>query len=250
MKTTDYNPNFSGVWPEPCCAPTKNVSDNKNKFSFINKKIILFLSAFLMLFFIPRISFAQLTDIELDGNAFDDPSVEGQDWDNISGASVTTGIVSDLNNIFTTGGSKDDLDIPEWRWSTAELIPDKDDIQHAGFALYGDNLYFFADRLAVNGDAALGFWLFKSQVSLNFDGTFSGIHTIGDILIVSHFSNGGGVSTIYALKWVGTGGDATANGTLQYVSLASAGAYAITNGAEVPAPWSYTPKSGTSGIFP
>src|ERR1700752_1341363 len=149
MKTTNYNTNSSEVCSEPCCTPTKIVANNNKIFSFINKKIILFLSAFLMLFFIPKISHAQIigTELELDGNAFDGAAV-GDDWNLVyngsSGASVTTGVVADLNNIFTTGGSKDDLDIPDWRWSAAELIPDKDDIQHAGFALYGDDkLYFF-----------------------------------------------------------------------------------------------------------
>ena len=38
-------------------------------------------------------------------------------------------------------------------------------------------LFFGADRTAVNGAKDLGFWFFKSPVSLNDDGTFNGVHT-------------------------------------------------------------------------
>ena len=37
-------------------------------------------------------------------------------------------------------------------------------------------LYFGADRFAQNGSADFGFWFFRSEVSTNADGTFSGVH--------------------------------------------------------------------------
>jgi hypothetical protein len=80
-------------------------------------------------------------------------------------------------------------------------------------------LYYGMDRIDNSGDAQNGFWFFQNPVSLNADGTFSGVHTVGDVLLVSDFSVGGGTAIINVYKWVGVGGDT--NGTLQ--SLGGAG---------------------------
>ena len=60
-----------------------------------------------------------VTDVELEGNAIDDLSLPGDDWDVINGfppphggsASIWSGLIPDPegNNIFTGGGSKDIL---------------------------------------------------------------------------------------------------------------------------------------------
>ncbi|WP_133272396.1 hypothetical protein [Hymenobacter radiodurans] len=118
-----------------------------------------------------------------------------------------------------------------------------------GAALYGCNLYFFADRYAVNGDAAIGFWLFKSNVSLGSGGKFNGTHTVGDLLLISNFTNGGGAAEITAYEWVGTGGDQK-GGTLQSITLTSANYFATVNTTEVDSPWPYQPKDGTTNKFP
>jgi hypothetical protein len=197
---------------------------------------------------------AQITaGFELDGNAIAVSPNPPDDWDliynNTSSAQVTTGIVSDLDNIFQGGGSKDYIDIPEWQWVTGS-VPDKDNIIHGGVAIYNNcQLYFFADRYDINGSANIGIWLFKSSVSINEDGTFSGTHTVGDILLVSEFRNGGGVSVINAYKWVGGAGpDSTS--TLELIPVNGSDMYAITNDAPTPSPWPYTPKSGDQDIFP
>jgi hypothetical protein len=81
-------------------------------------------------------------------------------------------------------------------------------------------LYFGADRYAVNGSKDFGFWLFQSPVAQNNDGTFSGQHvgdpTLGDddILILGTFTQGGATTSIRVFRWVGTGGNATSNGTV------------------------------------
>lgn len=211
---------------------------------------------FMLLFFLCTFQFykanAQITSgFELDGNATASSTNPPDDWDlifnNTHSAQLTTGIIVDPNNIFHGGGSKDDLDIPNWGWTTG-TVPDKDDILHGGVALYNNcKLYFFADRYAVNGSSNIGFWLFKKNISVNSDGTFSGIHTKGDILIVSEFKDGGGTSTIKVYEWVGSGGS---HGALDFIFLSSSNAFAITNSSEVSSPWPYTPKSGTPGKFP
>jgi hypothetical protein len=188
---------------------------------------------------------------ELDGNATSVIPNPPDDWDKIyngtSSAQVTTNVVTDADNIFQGGGSKDHLDINNWGW-TSGSVPDKDDILHGGVAMYDNcKLYFFADRYATNGSANIGFWLFKSNISTNIDGTFSGIHSVGDLLLVSEFINGGGTAVIKAYKWVGTGGNT--NGTLDSIPVNGINSYAITNTAAISSPWPYIPKTGPANQF-
>ncbi len=91
-------------------------------------------------------------------------------------------------SVFTTGGSKDDLNInPQageggtgWKW-TDSSVPPSDEILDA-FAVKYDSggrqlLFFGADRWSTNGAKDMGFWFFHDTVSLNANGTFSGVHT-------------------------------------------------------------------------
>jgi hypothetical protein len=220
---------------------------------------------------------------ELDRNAVNDPAA-GNDWDQVF-ANFSTNCASlgalacsfdnDPANttIFTTGGSKDDLDINvpptvNWQW-TGGSVPDKDEIDDAYAAMYSPTsgdlaghqvLYFGADRHANNGSSDFGFWFFKSTVSLNANGTFSGVHTVGDVLLLSTFTTGGATTTIRAFKWVGSGGTDGSNGSLQSLGTSlpdcvpgpaagDAGCGTV-NAASTPSPWPYTPKSGPSGSFP
>ncbi len=176
-------------------------------------------------------------DFELESNAVDNTEI---DWQSIYNAvqanpsadNPCAGLNADAcawdhdatgTTIFTTGGSKDDLNIPSWR-HTAGSVPDKDEIEDAMAAMFtedADNdgsvddqvLYFAADRLAVNGAADFGFWFFKSEVSLKPDGTFSGVHSVGDLLLLSTFTNGGADTTIRAFVW--DPANATINGVLR-----------------------------------
>jgi hypothetical protein len=176
------------------------------------------------------------------------------------------------NSIFTTGGSKDDLDIPNWR-HTSGNVPPKDEILNAYAAKYistdaeslGDEiLYFGADRWAQNGAADFGFWFFRNAVGMNTDGTFSGTHvgtltTPGDILILGTFTQGGATSDIRVFKWVGTGGNATSNGTVEGPTGAfgdcvpgsddDEGCGTVNDGL-VPVAWPYEPAQGAAGSIP
>jgi hypothetical protein len=89
-------------------------------------------------------------------------------------AFVTDAFGSATDNIYTTGGSKDDLDIPSWKFKTAQPSPDKADIEHAFTGIYtaanGDKLiYFGGDRFSNGGDENTAFWFFQNTVSLNGD---------------------------------------------------------------------------------
>jgi hypothetical protein len=169
---------------------------------------------------------------ELDGNVADSPAGLPDDWSNVfagtSHANATSFDIDAPDNskdaanpgtIFTTGGSKDDLDVPSWRYTNGS-VPDKDDIQNAMAARYdnqgspaGTYLYFGADRSATNGDSQIGFWFFQNKVKLNADGTFDKRHVArdtangirGDILVLSDFTQGGGIPTVRVYEWVGAG---------------------------------------------
>jgi hypothetical protein len=207
---------------------------------------------------------------ELEGDATDDPAVLGDDWSSVNGSGATplakTGILSDPGNatIFTGGGSKDPIDVNQWRHKDAAGgLPDKDNITNAYAAAYSVNnelvIYFGADRFANTGDAQLGFWFFQQNVSTNADGTFNGVHTVGDTLVLANFENGGAQVTIQVLEWVGTGGNQQ-GGTLQLLLTANAAqcgsglsndlACAITNALPTASPWPYVPKSGSANVFP
>ena len=159
-------------------------------------------------------------------------------------------------SIFTTGGSKDDLDIPNWR-HTSGSVPDADEINDAMAAKYvvgGDELlYFGADRFATNGSKDFGFWFFHNQVEALPDGTFSGEHTgtlaePGDILILGTFTGGGAVTTVRVFQWVGSGGSdgvLDSNAALGDCVPGSAGddGCATVNNTTIRSPWVYVGKS-------
>src|SRR5919197_4245888 len=137
--------------------------------------------------------------------------------------------------IFTGGGSKDPQDINQWAWKDgAGGLPDKDNLLHSFAARFSltatgpsgtcpngtggagqptfdatipcEVLYFGSDRFDNSGDAQQGFWFFQAPVGLGTNvvggGTgFTGLHTNGDLLVISDFSNGGTTATITVYKW-------------------------------------------------
>jgi hypothetical protein len=127
-----------------------------------------------------------------------------------STAEISTFVVDTCANdqIYTQGGSKDFNDLGDWMHTTGS-VPDKDEIVHAYAAKYaapgsGDVILAFGgDRLAVNGDANIGFWFFQNAVAPVAGGTFSGNHAVNDIFVLSAFTGGGGTSTVRLLIWVG-----------------------------------------------
>lgn len=211
---------------------------------------------------------ANVTDsFELDGNVLQTGAKP--DWSIVNFAPIVapllakTGVVADPapKTIFTTGGSKDDLDITGWKYKDGS-VPDKDNIVNAYTAAYNINndlvIYAGAERFDNSGDANMGFWFFKNNISLNPNGSFNGQHSVGDTLVLANFSGGGTSVTIEVLKWVGSGGNV--NGTLQRIAGAVDGAPAkcgavgtpeefcgITNPAagEQP-PWPFQNKDGNN----
>jgi len=227
---------------------------------------------------LPAVAVHTFDLMELDRNAIDDfagedpdADLDGADWDTVVSdpRPIATSFKQDpptaagADNVFTIGGSKDDLDMTEWSWKLGNT-PAKDDLTNAYAAAFTDGtdtvLYFGADRFANNGDSQIGFWFLQDDVVL-MDGKFKrydpgtatyvlASHTVGDILVLSDFTGGGRISTITVYQWVGSGGDT--NGTLQEVT---AGADCVdqsssivevvcgtVNTVSTAAPWSFTPK--------
>lgn len=125
--------------------------------------------------------------------------------------------VSDFNvadtkddTLFATG-SKDTLNItPGWECKKTNNVSDKVDINNAYAVAYvnpGDNhlyVFFALDVSSNDGTKDVGFWFLKDpSVGCVANGSFTGNHSDGDVLIVSEFTNGGRVSSIVAYKWVG-----------------------------------------------
>jgi hypothetical protein len=226
---------------------------------------------------------------ELEGNAVDDAAVAGDDWANVfagTDSADDTSFTAEPNpqaSFFTGGGSKDPQDLPAWKWKDdVGGLPDKSNIRDSYAASYTDAtsgdelLYFGADRFDGSGDAAIAFWFLQDEAAQTpanaSSGTFTGVHTDGDVLVISNFSNGGAVSTITVYKWdpsctkasgpnPGNGDCGAAN--LRVVttsdtadcSAVAAGddACAIVNNAgDAPntAPWPFTDKSGSTTFLP
>ncbi len=227
--------------------------------------------------------------LELDGNAIvngtactapNTPPGCRDDWDLLNGngvgnppgqpgGSLARAFVPGAASIavFTTGGSKDPLDVTSWKWKNGGT-PDKDAITNGYAAAYQDPgnghfvLEFGADRFAVNGDANIGLWFFQQDVHPvgMTGGGFSGAHENNDIFIVSAFTQGGGVSTITVYTWDSTctkavrdpvpGDCAESNLRLKFASVPSSSCSdviegcAIVNPDTIPVTWPYLAKFG------
>lgn len=232
---------------------------------------------------LPVIAVDNLGLFQLEGNATQDGINGPDDWQrlynggaNTGGNSVAfTGILADPVQVtLFAGGRKDIQDISKWSWKNGSGVPDKDEITNAYAAAYvcpdgtancspGDLIvYFGADRYANTGDAFMGFWFFKERVGMNGDGSFSGSHQIGDILVLINYPQGANaVPEIQVIEWNPALADVGDNLHLLYSSTdnglnprcnsgGSTDACAITNDNDEIAPWPYTPKDGTPGTFP
>jgi hypothetical protein len=149
-----------------------------------------------------------------------------------------------LDNGFTQG-SKDFMLASDLTWTWGQT-KGKNDIANVATVIIEDTLYFAGDRLKVQGDAQIGFWLLLNgtapeeilpgQNSANF----SPEHAIGDILMLANFTGGGSNATISVFVWVGVGnGTVGSNLSLMPVSYPAVVAANNTSTYPVPAGWDY-----------
>jgi hypothetical protein len=105
------------------------------------------------------------------------------------------GATGSADDIAAGGQTKDTQNISNWQWKGGSA-ENKNDIEHAFGTAYkytgqdlgnvksGDQIvYLGLDRFDNSGDSSAGFWLFQNPISLNPDGTYSGEHTVGDVLL-------------------------------------------------------------------
>jgi hypothetical protein len=87
----------------------------------------------------------------------------------------------------------------------------------AGGVNAGDRImYFGLEKNKDNGTNDVGFWFLQGNASCSAPTghhPWTGKHTVGDVLVVSEFTNGGGVSNITAYRWVGGSNPLTQIGT-------------------------------------
>src|SRR5215469_8191022 len=181
---------------------------------------------------------------ELDGNAVTNNTGTGlpDDWDRVCHSVLGTDC-STTNNAntstvefasqgattgttFTSGGSKDPIDISSWAWNQGTGgLPGKDILLNGFSAQYVSaasascpgssasqpckQLFFGMDRFDNSGDAQNGFWFFQNAISLGTNKSgggqgFNGVHKNGDLLVVSDFSVGGSTATITVYEWNNT----------------------------------------------
>jgi hypothetical protein len=230
---------------------------------------------------------------ELDRNAVAGAAA-GDDWETLfNGGGSATAVVSPmpisdkglgsgtalLDHIFKS--SSDVNEISTWNWVVADAnkpgaLPPKDNTTNAYAAAYlgGGEMfvYFGQDRFTANGTSDIGFWFLKNEVALvpagcslntvGCTGSFSGTHAVGDVLVLSAFTNGGQVDTIEVYEWVGSGGNA-GGGVLQLkhsgtnadcsgAAGSTAAACAIVNLQNETSPWTYLAgeTGSVSGVFP
>src|SRR6266571_3685765 len=164
---------------------------------------------------------------------------------------------------FTTG-SKDILDISaNWACTPSSNITPKDDILHAysyaaiappGTSRAGDLMVYGGfERFANNGAGDLGLWLLQDPAvscsSTKGTVSFTGVHVVGDVLLVGEFSTGGTVTTLNAFEWVGGSSplmNITATGGADCrTSPAAANFCSRSNTLSIPTPWPTQDK--TSG---
>lgn len=149
---------------------------------------------------------------ELDGNATAGAAA-GDDWSTLFPTNTSSTVFSEAfahepptgDTTYFSIASKDINDVSTWS-ATGNSAPPKDEILDAFAATYntsakGNIVYFGADRWANNGDAAIGFWFLQDDVNITSAGAFTGSHVRNDTLVVSHFTNGGAVATIYVYSW-------------------------------------------------
>ncbi|GGC02112.1 hypothetical protein GCM10011352_30390 [Marinobacterium zhoushanense] len=174
---------------------------------------------------------------ELDANTVDIGADPGDDWDSIyenhDGDAITVVLnpanfastFSDDNNAATDGidrtvwaeGSKDYNLMADNACTSKKNVGPNFDLEYTYTSFYdmGGDLWvaFGADRDAVNGTKGFGVWLAQEEMFCDpVTGDWTGERTIGDLLLVADYSNGGFVATIRGYLW-----DPTADNNLNLI---------------------------------
>jgi hypothetical protein len=182
---------------------------------------------------------------ELDGNAEVNNGWE-TDWAALASLPGPTVFIADPApaSILVGPGSRDTIDLEYWRHQDGAVFESKDITNAYAAASFNLNneliIYFGADRYANWGAAHLGFWLFQEQVTPMANGTFTGAHQAGDVLILADFSNDGFLTDMRIFEWgVGDTLDLLFESSVDCSSVVVTKACVITNQTAQESPWDY-----------
>jgi len=147
-------------------------------------------------------------------------------------------------------GSKDISSIFDWSWEITPVTMQVRDIENAGAALIGNNLYFFGDRVDTLTDSGIpvatrfGVWFLKNEIAPSGTGGFTGEHSVGDILVLFEIGPGYEILQLYIYEWVEIGGS---DGSLNFLGTTS---NAVVNSVQQSVPvfpnWTYSGVGGPS----
>ncbi|WP_242093463.1 hypothetical protein, partial [Aestuariivivens sediminicola] len=110
-------------------------------------------------------------------------------------------------------------------------------------------LFFAGDRESNNGVGYIGFWFLINGTSATTNAggqnIFYPAHTIGDLLVLADFENGGRQANITILRWVGPGnGTAGNNLSLLPIDVSPTTSIAQNNGGTTPVPAGFSVPAG------
>jgi hypothetical protein len=133
----------------------------------------------------------------MDGNPAEWPGVLAQPG--VNGIYIEDPVNSSSDDIWTQG-SADVNPIVNWTTTTGESN-DKNDLRNTAAVTINNVIYFAADRHSNDGDSELGYWLLQNPIVKAGTG-FTGAHQNGDVLIRTHFTNGGAEADRAIFIWM------------------------------------------------
>jgi hypothetical protein len=202
----------------------------------------------LLLLLTATVSYAQIT-IDGDPQEWDDAIITSNSYFVHTPDPFGNGVV---DNQFTEG-SKDITPALLQVWAEGQT-KGKNDIANGAAVLIDGIIYFAGDRCKIQGVAQIGFWFYLNGTApvkanpTDKTGYFSPEHAVGDLFVLSDFSNGGRYATVTVYRWDGIGSDG--NGILTPIPGAEA-IVAINNGSAYPVPdgWSYVDTEYPTNAF-
>jgi hypothetical protein len=106
--------------------------------------------------------------------------------------------------------NKDIVNVSSWQCGTSNNLLGKDDIQNAYGAAFVPTtgpkanhllLFLAQERATTTGDSFAGFWLMQHEHACSGGSFTNGGHDVGDLLVVSNYTNGGSTATVELYQW-------------------------------------------------
>ena len=158
-------------------------------------------------------------------------------------------------------GVKDINSLANWGCTTLNNPTPKDDLLNAyGAIVKASNGHFIfyagSERHSNNGDSFAGFWLFQDPTVGCAGTSFAGTHKVGDLLILSNYTNGGGTQDVNVFEVTAVSGTGVPTFTditdgkvcPQDATISTLKSCAIANSATIGSPWAPGNTAGAEGL--